>query len=351
MASVAVRGIRKSFQEGKPVLDDVSFEVAEGEFLTLLGGSGCGKSTLLRIVAGIETADSGSVVIGGADATRLSPGDRDLAMVFQSYALYPHMNVRDNITAALRLRRVAASEIDRRVARTASMLGISDLLGRRPAALSGGQRQRVALARTLVREPKAFLLDEPLSNLDAVLREKTRGEMKLLFKRVKGTVIYVTHDQVEAMTMSDRVVVLDKGRIQQIGAPEEIYRRPANVFVAGFVGSPAMCLFPVEDGIKAGWLSPRPEWQGLKLLAGVRPEDVAASDSPGKGLRKVPVSLVEPTGASSLITFDSGVPVRALVSGAWDRSRSEAWAALRPERLHLFDVETGARWEAGLPPA
>ena len=339
MAEIEIRTIRKAFDGGKIVLDDVSFKAADGEFVSLLGASGCGKSTLLRIIAGLEFSDYGHVRIDGKDVTRKSPKDRDIAMVFQNYALYPHLDVAENIGMGLKLRNVGVTQIKKRVGEVAKMLGLSELLGRKPSALSGGQRQRVALARAIVRQPKAFLLDEPLSNLDAVLRERTRGELKLLFRRIKGTVIYVTHDQIEAMTMSDRIVVLDAGRIQQVGTPDEIYNRPANTFVATFLGSPPMNLLPEEKAAAAGLV----ESGKTGVLLGVRPEDVEVSAEVGAGLREATVTLAEPTGASTVLSLECGASLRALVRGNWDVGRQKAWVRFPQDRLHRFDAATRER--------
>ena len=334
MAQVRIERLGKRFGANRPVLDDISFTVEDGQFVSLLGPSGCGKTTLLRIIAGLETSETGGLLIDGRDASGVAPKDRDIAFVFQNYALYPHLDVRENIGMSLKLRRVPPAEITKRVAEAAEKLGLSRLLERRPAALSGGQRQRVALARALVRDPKVFLLDEPLSNLDAVLREKTRGELKLLFKRVKGTVIYVTHDQIEAMTMSDKIVVLDRGRIQQIGAPEDIYHRPANTFVATFLGAPPMNIVSRSDLSRSGLAAP-PE---SATLVGVRPEDVRASaDGPGQ---EAAVLVVEPTGPQSVLTLETrGLQLRATVAGSWPSDRSTARVSIPPEKLHLFDGE------------
>ncbi len=327
MADVRVEGVRKTFAGGRAVLDGVSFAAGDGEFVALLGPSGCGKSTLLRVIAGLETADSGRVLIGGREVTALAPKSRDLAFVFQSYDHYPHMTAAENVETPLKLRGVPRAERERLVRETAEHLGLSELLARRPGQLSGGQRQRVALARALVRRPKAFLLDEPLSNLDAVLRERTRGELKLLFARERGTVLYVTHDQAEAMSMSDRVVVLNDGRVQQDGPPEELYRRPANVFVAGFLGSPAMSFLREGD-----------------RLVGIRPEDVIVAAEPTAGLEEWKVELAEPLGAQTVLTLArDGKTIRASVPGDWDRRRPRAYARLPPERLHMFDGKSGAR--------
>ena len=248
MAEVELTNISKTFEGApRPVLRDISFTVRDTEFVSLLGPSGCGKTTLLRIIAGLEEQTSGEVVIGALDMKRVAPRDRDMAFVFQNYALYPHFSVEDNISLGLRLRKLPAPEIATRVKATTEMLGLEALLERKPRALSGGQRQRVALARALVRNPKVFLLDEPLSNLDAKLRDKTRGELRLLFKKVNGTVIYVTHDQIEAMTMSDRIVILQEGKIQQVGTPNEIYEKPANIYVATLIGTPQMNILTKQE--------------------------------------------------------------------------------------------------------
>jgi ABC-type sugar transport system ATPase subunit len=334
MAQVKVSDVRKSFAGGKAVLDGVSFEVADGEFVSLLGPSGCGKTTTLRIVAGLEYADSGAVSIGGRDVSNVQPKDRDIAFVFQNYALYPHLSVEENIGMGLKLRRTPSAEIARRVADAARRLGLEPLLARRPSALSGGQRQRVALARALVREPQVFLLDEPLSNLDAVLRERTRGELKLLFKKAKGTVLYVTHDQVEAMTMSDRVVLFNEGRIQQVGAPEEIYKRPANVYVATFLGAPPMNIIAAAEGKKSGLFGSVEEG----ALIGVRPEDVKV----GTG-KDASVVLVEPVGSHTVLTLEvNGASLRATVPGSWTGGSSTR-AEVPPSAVHRFDAASGAR--------
>ncbi|MBI4423183.1 MAG: ABC transporter ATP-binding protein, partial [Elusimicrobia bacterium] len=274
------------------------------------------------------------------DVTRRSPKDRDIAMVFQNYALYPHLNVEENIGMGLKLRGMPVESIRAKVGEAAGKLGLGDFLARKPSALSGGQRQRVALARALVRDPKAYLLDEPLSNLDAVLREKTRGELKLLFKRVRGTAIYVTHDQVEAMTLSDRIVVLNRGHIQQVGAPDDIYHRPANIFVAGFLGAPPMNVFPAAAGAAAGLLEVPPD-HARPLLCGIRPEDVEVS---GSGGARASVALAEPTGPHTILTLEcGGVSLRATQPGSWDAGRNAASVRLPADRLHFFDAETEAR--------
>ncbi|MDF2996921.1 MAG: malK [Xanthobacteraceae bacterium] len=244
MSAVALHHVTKRFG-GFAAVADISLDVADGEFVVFVGPSGCGKSTLLRLIAGLEEAGEGSIAIGGRDVTALAPAERGIAMVFQSYALYPHMSVRENMAFGLQLARTAKVEAEARIAETAQRLGIADLLERVPKELSGGQRQRVAIGRALVRDPEVFLFDEPLSNLDAALRLQTRLELATLHADTGATMIYVTHDQVEAMTLADRIVVLNKGRIEQVGAPLELYRRPVNLFVARFIGSPAMNIVPV----------------------------------------------------------------------------------------------------------
>ena len=285
MASVAIRGLGKDAppSAGKPgacILGDVSLDIADGEFLVLVGPSGCGKTTLLRCIAGLEAPDRGEIALDGAGVNHLGPAERDLAMVFQSYALYPHLTVRENLAFGLRMRRTPLDEIGRRVDEAARMLGIEPLLGRLPAQLSGGQRQRVAMGRAVVRRPKAFLFDEPLSNLDAALRGQMRVELKRLHGRLGATMIYVTHDQVEAMTLADRIVVLRAGAVEQVGTPRELYDRPANLFVARFIGTPEMNV--IDD-------------------VGVRAEDIAFSGPGTRGPGPATVEVVENLGWESLV--------------------------------------------------
>jgi ABC-type sugar transport system ATPase subunit len=297
MAEVRFERVRKVYSRGDvPAVDDFTLEVADGEFLVLVGPSGCGKSTSLRMVAGLETPSSGRIFIGGRDVTRLAPKDRDIAMVFQNYALYPHMTVRDNLAFGLKLRRFPKEEIARRIAAAAETLALVPYLGRLPKALSGGQRQRVALGRALVREPAVFLFDEPLSNLDAKMRVDMRAEIIRLHNRLGATMIYVTHDQTEAMTMGGRIVVMNEGRIQQVAPPLDVYARPANPFVAGFIGTPPMNLFP------PGTLDPA-------RTVGLRPEHLRL-EPPGAGLSAT-VDFVEPLGPETLvhvILADGGFP-------------------------------------------
>lgn len=352
MALVEISNVSKTFGKRKEVLHDISFRVPDRTFFTLLGPSGCGKSTLLKIIAGLEAPDGGTVAIGGRDITRLSPARRNISMVFQSYALYPHLSVFQNIATPLKLRKTPKDEIERRVKATAELLQISEHLEKRPGPLSGGERQRVALARALVREPDVFLMDEPLSNLDALLRERTRMELKMLFSRIEATVIYVTHDQVEAMAMSDVVAVLHQGTIQQAGPPIEIYRNPANEFVAGFVGSPRMNFFPV--GIRAGKLifdsgreldipSPFRSIADLPKQAtlGFRPEDAGLTE-PGMEFSGE-VRAVEDLGpqAVALVQTREGEAKMILSGGAAARAATLKFY-VPEEKVHLFRRPDGA---------
>jgi multiple sugar transport system ATP-binding protein len=301
------------FGKHTTILDDIDLEVAAGEFVILVGASGCGKSTLLNMIAGLDTPTTGSIHIGGRDVTNVPSKDRDIAMVFQSYALYPNMNVAANIAFALEMRKVAKAEREAAVQRVAKMLQIEHLLERKPAALSGGQRQRVAMGRALARDPKLFLFDEPLSNLDAKLRVEMRAEIKLLHQRTHTTTVYVTHDQVEAMTLGDRIAVMRAGRIEQLDTPQAIYERPATRFVAEFIGSPSMNLFACErhgSGLRAnGTELPLNDAQrealgsASTLLYGLRPESVAVAE------RGVPgtVLMVEPTGPESYVLIDTAL--------------------------------------------
>lgn len=318
MARVELHGVRKVYPNGFKAIHGIDLDVADGEFVVLVGPSGCGKSTLLRMVAGLETVTEGTVRIGEREVNRLEPAQRDIAMVFQNYALYPHMSVFDNMAYGLKNRKFPREEIEKRVDRAARILHIEDFLKRRPRELSGGQRQRVAMGRAIVREPAAFLFDEPLSNLDAKLRVQMRIEIRKLQSALRTTSLYVTHDQVEAMTLADRLVVMNAGRAEQIGTPLEVYQRPATVFVAGFIGSPSMNFLPGE------------------LSADGREKQ----DTVG-----LEVELVEPLGADTL--------VHGRVDGAEITARLQGHAAYKPgervalnvapEHLHLFDAETGER--------
>ena len=314
MATVVFDRVCKVYTRGEtPAVDRFSLEVADGEFLVLVGPSGCGKSTTLRMVAGLELPTSGSISIGGRDVTALPPKDRDIAMVFQNYALYPHMTVRENLSFALKLRHVPKDEIVRRTGAAAETLGLTPYLERLPKALSGGQRQRVALGRAIVRNPSVFLFDEPLSNLDAKMRVEMRAEIIRLHRRLGATMIYVTHDQTEAMTMGTRIVVMNGGRIQQAAPPMEVYEKPANTFVASFIGTPPMNLFP-------------PPMLDLGRTVGVRPENISILKGADGGSRSAQgiaatVDLVEPLGSETLVhclTNDRNVKVTVRVVG--DRS-------------------------------
>lgn len=350
MARLELKNISKSFGRDVVAVRDISLSVKEGEFLTLLGPSGCGKTTLLRLIAGLEEPDSGKILIDGADVTDKTPSRRDVAMVFQNYALYPHMRVFNNIAVSLRLKGVSKEETRSRVTRVAETLDIAQLLTRLPKELSGGQRQRVALARALVREPRLFLLDEPLSNLDAVLREKTRAELKLLFSRIGGTVVYVTHDQVEAMSMSSRVVVIEGGRVQQEGKPEEIYNMPASKFVASFVGSPSISFVNarIENGRLSfgGFSTALHDGERLKpreVIAGIRPEDVeVAPDASSGKAPQAKVLLIEQFGSYAVATLDhSGETLRALVSPGSIEAGALISFSVEEDRIHLFDPDSG----------
>jgi sn-glycerol 3-phosphate transport system ATP-binding protein len=353
MATLTVHGVTKSF--GKvAVLHGIDLAVADGEMIVIVGASGCGKSTLLRIVAGLEAATEGRVVISGNDVTRLEPAERDIAMVFQNYALYPHMSVFENMAYGLRIRGVPKPEIARRVQDAADLLGLGALLQRRPRELSGGQRQRVAMGRAIVREPKLFLFDEPLSNLDAKLRVAMRAEIKRLQRRLGVTSLFVTHDQVEAMTLGDRLVVMNQGRAAQVATPMEIFARPADTYVAGFIGSPAMNFLPAtltEGGLGARIADgpvirfadgPRPGMAGRALTLGVRPEHFSL----GGPLPLTP-DLVEPLGSETVVhgRLPSGQEITLRLAGP-PPGLGTIELGIRPEHLHVFDGETGLRLEA-----
>ena len=338
MAEVAFKQVQKSFGAVQ-VLKQIDLTVADGEFLVLVGPSGCGKSTLLRALAGLESVTHGRILIDGRVVNDLPPKDRDIAMVFQNYALYPHMSVLENLTFALKLRDLKPDEIAARANQAATILGLQDLLGRYPRHLSGGQRQRVAMGRAIVRDPKVFLFDEPLSNLDAKLRVQMRAEIKALHQRLRATTVYVTHDQIEAMTMADRIVVLNGGVIEQIGAPLELYDDPDNLFVASFIGSPSMNLFSgryelQNDGarVRIGDFSIQVPVvnarDGQEVTVGVRPEHLAVAQSGGIPFN---VDVVEPTGASTeLFGTVAGQRCCVIVNGR---------LLLRPEQGIRLDAE------------
>lgn len=349
MAQVTLSNLVKSYATHQ-VLHGVSFEVADGEFVALVGPSGCGKSTLLRMIAGLEDISGGTISISGRVVNEVEPKERDLAMVFQNYALYPHMTVRDNMGFSLRLRNVPKDEINTRVTEAAIILGLGDYLERMPRQLSGGQRQRVAMGRAIVRQPAVFLFDEPLSNLDAALRVQMRAEIRALHDRMHSTSIFVTHDQVEAMTMADRIVVLRAGRLEQAGAPLDLYDRPGNAFVAGFIGSPAMNLIRghASDGsIRLGpdLSVPAPVRVSGEVTWGIRPEhlELVAADVDGAiGIR---VTGVESTGHATFMLGEAdGIPVTALFTDRPKLARGDViHLKPHPERQHVFDAASGLR--------
>ena len=356
MAELTIANAGKVYGSDVQAISDLSLDVADGEFVVLVGPSGCGKSTLLRMIAGLETITSGEIRIGDRVVNDLEPADRDIAMVFQNYALYPHMTVFNNMAYGLRNRRTPAAEIERRVRDAARLLEIEPFLDRTPRQLSGGQRQRVAMGRAIVRKPAAFLFDEPLSNLDAKLRVQMRVEIRKLQRELGTTSVYVTHDQVEAMTMADRLVVMNHGVAEQIGTPRELYRTPATVFVAGFIGSPAMNFLEAEVGANGDTLqigeaqvplgANRPAEPGQAVTLGVRPEHLALA--PDGGQFGLVVELVEHLGADTVVygqvagAADQRMALR--VHGDRDFGIGDTvQVAAKPENLHLFDKETGKR--------
>jgi multiple sugar transport system ATP-binding protein len=334
MATIDYDHVTKTF-DGTTAVDDLTLEIGDGEFLVLVGPSGCGKTTALRMLAGLEDVSKGRILIGERIVNNIAPGARDVAMVFQSYALYPHMTVYDNLAFALRNRKLPKEEIDRRVRDAASILDLGTLLKRKPKQLSGGQRQRVALGRAIVREPAAFLMDEPLSNLDAALRVATRAEILKLQRRLNTTTIYVTHDQVEAMTMGDRIAVMNHGVLQQAGTPEELYTRPANLFVAGFIGSPAMNLVPGGSVIDVG---------GAGETVGFRPEHVAlGGGGPGEARWDAAIEVVEYLGDEQLVHMRVGeedvlakLPVEPRLAAGQQQTFS-----VPLHQVHVFDATSG----------
>ncbi len=356
MATVEIRNAVK-FYGAVQALHSVSLSIEDGEFIVLVGPSGCGKTTLLRMIAGLEVISGGDILISDTVVNDLKPKDRDVAMVFQNYALYPHKTVRQNIAFALRMRKVVKEEIGPRVDEAAAVLGLEPYLERYPRQLSGGQRQRVAMGRALVRRPQLFLFDEPLSNLDAKLRIQMRTEIKSLQQQVGTTSIYVTHDQVEAMTLADRVVVLNEGRVEQIGSPMELFEKPANQFVASFIGSPPMNLFSGRAESADGQAVFRPEGtagvfelqqstgieNGQELVFGIRPEHLAIAPASGQpGEVTVQIKTVEPMGSETLVVTEiGGKDVRILLR---DNTRVEHGQSIalnpRPENIHLFSAET-----------
>ncbi len=373
MANVVLKHLDKKYPNGFHAVRDLNLDIADGEFVVLVGPSGCGKSTTLRMVAGLEEATAGQIYIGDRLVNDVAPGDRDIAMVFQNYALYPHMSVYQNMAFGLKMRRTPKKEIEKRVREAAEILSIESMLDRRPRELSGGQRQRVALGRAIVREPKVFLFDEPLSNLDAKLRVQMRAEIARLHLRLKTTIIYVTHDQVEAMTLGERIVLMNHGVIQQVDAPMEIYRRPANRFVASFIGSPAMNFIPGEvesgvfrfsssNGIVAGVCDPglgrnagltEASCRALDVgdtipsgpaVLGVRPEDLLPRED-GQRLGTVTLDVVEHMGHETIAHFAlaGGEHMARLAADAGVQPGDRLGLAIRPGAYHLFAGDDGRR--------
>ncbi|VVT27967.1 sn-glycerol-3-phosphate ABC transporter ATP-binding protein UgpC [Hoeflea sp. EC-HK425] len=356
MATVEIADLKKSFG-AFPVVHGVSMDFKDGEFIILVGPSGCGKSTLLRMIAGLEDVTSGTISIGGKVVNTLSPKERNIAMVFQNYALYPQMTVAQNLGFSLELSKMPKAEIDVKVNESAEILGLAPLLDRKPSQLSGGQRQRVAMGRAIVRDPQVFLFDEPLSNLDANLRVKMRAEIKALHQRLGSTIVYVTHDQVEAMTMADRIVVLRSGVVEQIGTPLELYDFPKNMFVAGFLGSPAMNFLPgklAADGSAAlvlnngesVALARRPDVVGDNdIVLGVRPQDI--SQDPDNGTAAT-VKVIEPTGADTHVLVElAGNEITCVLGARLDmKPGDQVRLSFKTPAAHFFDAKTEARLEA-----
>ncbi|SET88967.1 ABC transporter ATP-binding protein [Stenotrophomonas indicatrix] len=359
MAKVQLQGVRKVYDNGQVAVKDATFEVADGELMVLVGPSGCGKSTLLRMVAGLEEISGGTLTIGDRVVNDVAPKDRDIAMVFQSYALYPHMTVAENLAFGLKLRGHDKATIDKRISEAAQTLGLTDMMDKLPKAMSGGQRQRVALGRALVREPAVFLLDEPLSNLDAKLRHSVRTEIAQLHRKLGTTMIYVTHDQVEAMTLGQRIVVLKDGIIQQIDTPMALYDRPANLFVAGFLGSPAMnVLRGMLQGDAGGvtvvdgqWRAPLgqatidPAWLQKPIAVGVRPEHLQPAGSEDTHAFTARIEGIEPVGNEIFVNMSSGQ--HALTMRVAPQSLpgvgEDIRVAIHSQGLHFFNPETGER--------
>ena len=363
MAALELLNVRKSYASGlADTLKDINLKIDDGEFLILVGPSGCGKSTLMNCIAGLEAITGGEIRIDGADISSASPKDRDIAMVFQSYALYPTMSVRDNIAFGLKMRKVSRQQIDEEVSRVATLLQIEHLLGRKPSQLSGGQQQRVAMGRALARRPKIYLFDEPLSNLDAKLRVEMRTEIKLMHQRLKTTTVYVTHDQIEAMTLGDKVAVMKDGVVQQFGTPKEIYNDPANLFVASFIGSPPMNFIPLrlhqENGhwfalIESGQdrcqlpleVAQGEVLEGREALLGIRPEQITLGGDESLCSLRAEIEVIEPTGPDTMI-FVNLNQTKVCCRLAADTALSPGEAVtlqLAPDKVLLFDARTGER--------
>ncbi|PYY92471.1 sugar ABC transporter ATP-binding protein [Pseudomonas sp. TKO26] len=371
MATLELRNVNKTYGAGLPdTLKNIELKIDDGEFLILVGPSGCGKSTLMNCIAGLENISGGAILVGDADISGMSPKDRDIAMVFQSYALYPTMSVRDNIAFGLKIRKMPTAEIDAEVARVAKLLQIEHLLTRKPGQLSGGQQQRVAMGRALARRPKIYLFDEPLSNLDAKLRVEMRTEMKLMHQRLKTTTVYVTHDQIEAMTLGDKVAVMKDGIIQQFGTPKQIYNDPANLFVASFIGSPPMNFIPLRLQRKDGRLLALldsgqarcelplgPQDAGLEdreVILGIRPEQISLAPAEANGLPtlRAEVQVVEPTGPDTLVFVTlNGTKVCCRLAPDQAPDAGETLTLqFDPARVLLFDAQSGERLgTAGTP--
>jgi ABC-type sugar transport system ATPase subunit len=352
MPIIRLENVSKQFARGVVALDNLSLEIRDREILTVVGPSGCGKSTLLRLIAGLDSPTSGRIRMDGVSVENVPARERNVAMVFQSYALYPHMTCYENLALNLRLKKLPTPEIDRRVRETAALLEITELLGKKPRELSGGQRQRVAVGRALIRNPHAFLLDEPLSNLDALLRERVRHDLRELFRKIQATVIYVTHDQIEAMTLADRVAVLDRGRLQQVGLPEEVYQKPANRFVASFIGSPSMNFFETDLADGTLLLAGVPYDTGIRIsrrvTIGVRPEAFEPISTTGVRGLQGHVCWIETLGAHFLI----GVKLDDTILTALVHSRPAADTinlSIDPEQMHVFDNHSGKNLRA--PPS
>jgi multiple sugar transport system ATP-binding protein len=352
MSEIVIRDLMKTYPGGKdPATDHIDLTVADGEFVVLVGPSGCGKTTLLRMVAGLETPDSGTVAIGGRDVTTWPARQRQVSMVFQSYAIFPHLRVRQNIGFGLAMRKVPRAEIDRRVREAAELLELGDLLDRYPAQLSGGQRQRVAVARAIVVDTNVLLMDEPLSNLDALLRLQFRAELKRIVRQIGTTTLYVTHDQAEAMSLGDRIAVMRAGEIVQIGPPMEVYDRPAERFVGGFLGSPPMNFIParVRGGelvVGEQALPAPPELaasESREVLVGVRAENISVAGEPGNGALRTTVEVVEPTGAAVLLTVRlDGNAVKVLAPAGFRAEPDRpVWLSPQPAALRFYDPGSG----------